>query len=227
MINQKRYFELVQRYPELFSNPSADGITIELNPEKIQQIEQTVMQRLSEQGLPTEWGNVGIAYEDQYLLLLRDAVYFGNGKPGTYIRSIQEASAPGVIILPVYQDRIVLTHHFRHATRSWHLELPRGFGLPTMSSEENARRELYEEIGASTATLHYLGRAHADTGMSTNCNEFFFARIQNYGPSDRFEGINKLELVTISELERLIRENSITDSFTIIAYTQAKLHNML
>lgn len=173
MINQKRYFELVQRHPELFTNPSADGITIELDPEKIQQIEQEVKQRLSEQGLPAEWGNVGIAYEDQYILLLRDAVYFGNGKPGTYIRSIQEASVPGVIILPVYQDRIVLTHHFRHATRSWHLEIPRGFGLPTMSSEENARRELYEEIGSSTATLHYLGRAHADTGMSTDCNEFF------------------------------------------------------
>jgi ADP-ribose pyrophosphatase len=227
VINQERYFRLVQQHPELFTNPGADGIIIELVPEKIQQIEQEVMQRLSQQGLPSAWASVGIAYEDQYLLLLRDAVYFGDGTPGTYIRSVQEKGAPGVIILPVYQNQIVLTRHFRHATRSWHLELPRGFGLPTMSGEENARRELYEEIGTTAATLHYLGRAHADTGMSTDCNRFFLAHIQNYGQVDRTEGIKALEMVTLSEFERLLRDNTITDSFTIIAYTHAKLHGLL
>jgi ADP-ribose pyrophosphatase len=225
--NRERYFELVHRHPELFVNPPSASITIELEPEKMDQIEQAMAQRLTEQGLPGEWASIGVAFEDQYGLLLRDAVYFGDGTSGTYIRFVSEENTPGVIILPIYLGHVILINHFRHATRTWHLELPRGFGRPGLTSEENARRELHEEIGANASRLLSLGRAHTDTGMSTECNEFFFAQIDSYGEVDAFEGIDQIQPVAPPEFERLIRENVISDGYTIIAYARAKLYGLL
>ncbi len=227
MSDRERYFELVHRYPELFANPPSASITIELELEKIDQIEQAKARELTDQGLPAEWASIGVAFEDQYGLLLRDAVYFGDGTSGTYIRFVNEASTPGVIILPIYQDHVLLINHFRHATRTWHLELPRGFGLPDLTSEENARRELHEEIGASASRLVSLGHVHADASASMECNEFFFAQIDSYGEMDAFEGIDQIQPVAPSEFERLIRENVITDGYTIIAFARAKLHSFL
>ncbi len=235
MSDRERYFELVRQHPELFTNPLAAGIRIELEPEKIKQIEREMAQRLTALGMPPEWANIGVAFEDQYVLMLRDAVYFGDGTTGTYIRflfagkgsEVSEESTPGVIILPVYQDDVILINHFRHATRSWHLEIPRGFGFPGRTGEENARRELHEEIGAHASHLVSLGRAYPDTGISMECNEFFFAQIDSYGEADVFEGISQIQPVTLPEFERLIREDIITDGYTIIAYARAKLRGLL
>lgn len=55
MSDRERYFELVRRHPELFVNPLSAGITFELEPERIDQIEQAhLLQRLQARRSGTE-----------------------------------------------------------------------------------------------------------------------------------------------------------------------------
>ncbi len=65
---------------------------------------------MEENGLPRAWSEVGVAYEDQYLLILRDAVRFPDGYLATYIRIVDKPdSASGVVVLPVYEKQVLLT----------------------------------------------------------------------------------------------------------------------
>lgn len=212
----------------MFANLEGDGLQIILQEEEISQVESLVGQRLEKKGLPIEWAKIGIVYQDQYLLILRDAVRFPGGQFGTYIRIVdQPNSSPGVAIMPIYQQQILLVRHFRHATRSWHLEIPRGFGEKGLSSTENARREIMEEISAEIYSLVSIGKMHLNTGMTSECVDLYFAELKSFGEFDIKEGISKLLPIDVSELERMICENEITDSFTIAAYTRAKLQNLL
>lgn len=129
MIDRADYLALVRARPELFRNPEGAAFVILLDEAEIRQAEAHVAGLLAKVGAPKEWAEVGIAFRDQYVLLLRDAVRFADGSLGTYIRMVApENSFQGVAILPVWQRQVLLIRHFRHATRAWHLEVPRGFG---------------------------------------------------------------------------------------------------
>ncbi len=91
------YLSFAQAHPELFVNPPQGDITILLNEDEIYEAEKQEAQRLEAQGMPAEWAQVGIAYRDQYVLLLRDAVRFADGSLGTVVRSVDENEhAPGI-----------------------------------------------------------------------------------------------------------------------------------
>src|SRR5436309_2064304 len=60
-----------------------------------------------------------------------------------------------------------------------------------------------------------LGQIHPDTGMTSECDELFFAEVESYSDAEAFEGIIEILPTSVLELERLIRENEITDGFTI------------
>ena len=222
-----RYFELVREHPDWFVNPPGAEIALVLDENEIRVVEAAMRAYYAARQQPEAWARVGILHHDAYLLLLRDAVRFADGSAGTYIRLVDERNAAGVIILPVYQQQVLLTRHFRHATRRWHLEIPRGFGEPGLTSEENARRELVEETGASIARLLPLGHAYPNTGISAECDDFYYAEITSYGLPDSQEGISELLTVTIPEFEALIRDHAIDDEFTIVAYARAKLQGLL
>lgn len=222
------YLAFARSRPDLFTNPPGAIIRILLDPAEIQQVEADVVTRLRSRGLPEEWARVGIVYRDQYMTLLRDAVQFPDGSLGTYIRFVDWGDGvPGVIVLPNYRGNVVLERHFRHATRTWHLELPRGFGAPGLSPEENARRELEEEIGAVVARLESLGMVYPDAGASTENDALFYAEIESYTVPEEHEAISELLLVTVDEFERKMRDGEITDGFTLMAYARAKLQNLL
>lgn len=108
MTNKKlsRYLAYAKVHPELFTNPSENIYSVLLDPEEIRKVETATARRLEIKGLPREWAQVGIVYEDQYLFILRDAVRFPDGYLSTYVRIIEEESnVSGVVILPVYMKR--------------------------------------------------------------------------------------------------------------------------
>jgi len=224
MSTRANYFAFAEAHPEQFVNPLEGGFTILMNEAEIREAEATVAQKLQTKGLPTEWAQVGIVYQDQYGMILRDAVRFPGGALGTYIRFISGADgAPTTIILPLYQSQVLLVRRFRHATRTWHLELPRGFGTRGLSAEDNARGELVKEIGARVSRLVSLG----PLGPNLESAELFSAEIASYGEPNAHEGIIEVVPVTVPELERLIRESQITEAFTIMACTHAQLQGLL
>lgn len=222
------YLAFANTHPQLFTNPSEEGISILLDENEIRQVESQMAQSLKEQGLPEEWAKVGIAYQDQYILLLRDAVRFPDGSLGTCIRSVNEdESSPGVVVLPIYQNKILLIRHFRHETRTWHLEIPQGFGIPGLSSEESARTELEEEITATVSRIVPLGKVHPDLSSGSNYVELFYADIESYGDIESQEGITELLPTPLVEVERMIRMGEIDNIFLLVTYARARLHGLL
>ncbi|MDQ4025719.1 MAG: NUDIX hydrolase [Actinomycetota bacterium] len=223
-----RYMELVRLRPELFANPPHGGFRILLTRDEIAAAEAEAAARLDERGLPREWSRVGIAFEDEYFLLLRDAVTFPDGRRGTYIRAVGHGGGPaGVAILPVHESKVLLVRHFRHATRSPHLEIPRGFWVEGLTGPAVARKELEEELAIAECRLTSLGRIHSDTGLTSHMVELFAATVATPGRANLAEAIEEVVPVGVAELERLIRDDEITDSFTVAAYARAKLHGIL
>jgi ADP-ribose pyrophosphatase len=221
------YLVFAERHAEMFANPPG-GFTILLDKEEIRGVEKQVAEWLKARGMPANWAEVGIAFQDQYGLILRDAVEFPNADRRTYTRFTSEMeTGPGVVTLPRYREQLLLIRHFRHATRAWHLEVPRGFGIAGLSSEESALAELDEEIGATVSRLVSLGRVHPDSGAGSDAAALFYAEVESYGDVEAAEGIAELLPTSVADFEAMIRDNEITDGFTIAAYARAKLKGLL
>ncbi len=128
----------------------------------------------------------------------------------------------GAAVLPVHDGCIVLLRHFRHSTRQWHWEIPRGFAESAESPERTARRELAEEIGAAARSIQFLGDVHADTGVAASKVGLFWAAVDRPDVSTRTEGIERIELISPDRLDRMLDQGEITDSFTLAAVLHAK-----
>jgi ADP-ribose pyrophosphatase len=212
--------------PEAFGNPPGAAFEILTDPVLREQAAASVASLLRRDGLPPESGGIGLLYRDQYIALVRDAVRFRDGSIGGYLR-ILPAGPPGAAILPLIGDRVALLRHFRHATRQWHWEIPRGFGMPGESASQTARRELAEEIGADAAELVPLGSLDADTGLSSARAELFLARSDRAPAAETLEGVDSVRLIGLPEFGRMIRDGDITDSFTIAAFARARTRDLI
>ncbi|MFD3997063.1 NUDIX hydrolase [Streptomyces sp. NPDC058548] len=199
-----RYEQLRSERPELFRNEPG-GIEILTDPEAV-----------------TAAGG-GVLYQDPYVLLVRDPVRFPDGREGTYIRSVSATAEQGCVVLPLLGDRVVLIEHYRHATRSWQWELPRGFGTRGLTGAANAAKELDEEIGARVRELIPLGELHPDSGMTGDRVLLFAARIDAVGRLAEAEAIRSSLTIPFAEAEEMIADGRVTDGFTIAAMTRARL----
>jgi ADP-ribose pyrophosphatase len=224
MNNQRDYFALTRARPELFVNPPGGGFEILLVEAEIRQAEERAAERLRDAGAPAEWASVGVVFRDQYSTILRDAVRYTDNSVGTYVRII--TPTPGVVILPVCRGQVILIKHFRHATRSWHWEIPRGFGIDA-DAQKSARRELEEEIGASEIQLIELGEMYPDTGTTDSRAALFYADIASYGKPEALEAITTILPTSITEFEQMIAEGEINDGYLLAAYARARTRNLL
>jgi len=160
-------------------------IEIATSPEEIKQIEKQCCQRYVRMGYSKanaeKYSRVGIVAEDHYLIWVRDAVTFPGGIPGTYDRIIWKCGLKGpcgVVILPVLENkRIVVNINFRHATRTWEMELPRGGCKENESLNESASRELKEETGCLAKEFTLLGNFTPDTGVLSAATPVYFGKV--------------------------------------------------
>jgi ADP-ribose pyrophosphatase len=222
-----RYEAIREERPALFANPPNAPYEILTSSAMMDQAEAAEAARLKRDSRPESWSHCGVVYEDKYQILLRDAVRRPDGSLGTYARSTSASAAVGAAVLPVLNDKVVLLRHFRHATRSEHLEIPRGFGEPGATAEEQAYRELSEETGSAADELIPLGGIHPNTGSSADLVELFFARVHQTGAPEAAEGIAGLELIEAAKLANMISDGKITDAFTITAWARASLRGLL
>lgn len=222
-----RYEEIRKALPELFVNPPGAPVVILTDDEEVRATEEEAVRQLVTRGQPVERGQLGVVFEDPYSITLRDAVRGPDGRRGTFSRRINPGNAPGVVVIPAHPDGLVLIRHFRHSTREWHLEFPRGFGSPGERPDDDARRELAEEIGATAQTLTPLGFMYPDTGQMATAVHLYHAEISDYRLAGREEGIGGVEAISPAQLTDLIRSGTVTDGFTIVAYTRAVLQGLL
>jgi ADP-ribose pyrophosphatase len=180
--------------------------------------------------LPLEWADIGVILDDPYNIIIRDLVQFPDGDMRGYGRSIATASLEGgkaTVVFPEYNGKILLLHLYRHATRQWHYEIPRGYGEPNISIEENARNEIEEETGSGIEELVSLGDVHSNDGYESVAVSLFYAKLKSVGSGNTDEGIESFVWLTVKELEEWIADGEITDGFTIAAYTKAKLKGLI
>ena len=207
------YLVFRQAWPRLFDNAGTGTIEILTSPEEVAATRCTGS-RVAQEG-------PGLYYQDDFICVLRDPVRFQDGTCGLYVRVIPAPKrSRGIVIFPMRSNRVLLVRQFRHATRRFHIEIPRGFGEEGATLEENAKRELLEETGFEASEFRNLGVLHPDTGLLGMEVDLVQAFISDSAvPSAPEIGGELLEL-SIEELKSAIRRLEITDNFTLAAFSR-------
>ncbi|MFI2302921.1 NUDIX hydrolase [Actinacidiphila glaucinigra] len=230
----KAYAALREQRPELFVNPPGTAYEILLDRAEQDHVTREVEAVAVAFGFPEDCADIGVVYRDPYVCMVRDAVRFRSGRVNTYIRFVPEGPRGGAAVLPVLDDgRIVLLHHFRHADRDWHWEIPRGFGERDEENSTTARRELLEELGGQVTEMIHLGELTSDTGMHSARDQLYLARLasssfpETPGPGAREEGIDAFRALTPDEMRSELAKGHIHDGFTLAAWALATARGLL
>lgn len=227
MDHQERYRALLSARPALAQNLPG-GIDIVTDPAEIARIEAAMADRFAAKGLPRDWARAGVFYEDPYLMVLRDAVIFSDGQSGLYHRAIGRHDGPtGVAILGKYRGDVILVRHFRHPTRAWHLEIPRGAIATDENATQMAHVEISEEIGGTISSMTQMGLLHGASAFMRHRVVLVYAEFTAIGTPALGEGVSDIVPVAPARLEQLIRDSEITDSFTVAAAYHARLRGLL
>ena len=109
---------------------------------------------------------------------------------------------------------------FRHEERNWTWEFPRGFGEPGLSAEENARKELLEEIGVEPMRMELLTEVKEEKGGT--CVYYAELSPKHQIKLDEGEGLGEFRWVTFAELDEFVKKGQLSDWFSLWAYALFK-----
>lgn len=197
--SRQEYLELTQRFPN-FVTPHGEAskgeIEVLLDPKQMASIEESTGR------------DVGVIMRDRYWIWVNDACKFPNGNKGVYgrifwIKGLE--SSPGIAVMPILPNgNIVLNCNFRHATRSWEIELPRGLVDQGESAEEAAKREALEETGMVLTDFALLGEIPPDTGITNTIVPIFVGHVANQvSPrQEETEAIETIFALSIDEIKQ-------------------------
>ena len=219
------YLEFARKHPKHFSN-NAESVRIVFDPQKIYAAEQASLLRNQALGLPPEGSQVGIISEDPWVTVIRDAVEFSDGDIRLHTRTMNRNNE-GVAVLPIFENKLILIRHFRHALRKSILEIPRGAIDENATLEQTARNELLEEIEGVAGELIPLGFIYGTTNLFANGSYLFFTQLQSLGSPQLDEGVEAIERYSVKEFESLLLAGKIQETHTISAFCQARLRGLL
>jgi ADP-ribose pyrophosphatase len=180
-----------------------------------------------------EHGELGVVFEDEYVMVVRDPVAFPSGTTGTYVRIFERSGLDGpsgVLAVPVRGGRVLLRRAFRHATRAWELECPRGFRANGEDPVAAMGRELAEELGIAVVDVRRLGEAWPNTGLLASRVHTYFVRLDE-GPAraapEAQEAFGSVVEIAFAELAGYIARGEIRDALTLSGLFQAQAHGLL
>lgn len=208
-------------------------IEIVTDPPTIALIAGQRRRRTEELKLPEGAAEVGTVFEDEYIIVRRDPVRFPQGSTGTYLRVIERAAldgAAGVVMLPVRDGLLYLRHIFRHPTRAWELECPRGFREKGFDPTEMVHKEMAEEIGIAVENIVPLGAINANSGLLAGNAQAFWVMLAPGDPQpqpEEGEAFGDIVKLSFDEVMTKIRDGEIRDGFTLSALQLAQAHNLL
>lgn len=242
-------------YLKQLAKPNGDfregEIEIVTDPAQIAKVEKVQEARLLKKGFSAKeaaaFSTIGVVSEDQYWVWLRDAVYFPKGVSGTYDRLVWKnelvSGTSGSAVLPVLASgKIVLNLNYRHATRSWEFELPRGLIQPQETFEAAALRQMREETGCIASSLVFLGQMAPDTGVLSSIVPVFMGKVsaQEAASPEESEAIGDVIAFTKDELKAGLVQGflevsiqgkkqkvPLRDAFLTFALLQAEMRKLL
>lgn len=225
-ISLHRYHVLRADEPGLFENPKGCPTEILFATAEIRRAQRDVLAERQAAGWRADDLRVGVLAEDPYIgYVIRDAVRFSDGRLGLYNRVVAKG---GIVVLPILADgKIALIRIFRHAARRWFLEAPQGLVLPGQENEEQARRELIEEMGATVGELTPLGVVYTSTALTSENLKMYAARITAIGAPQQSEGIESIRAIAKDEIDRLVIDGTICDGPTMSLILRARMRGLL
>jgi ADP-ribose pyrophosphatase len=176
---------------------------------------------------------IGIVFEDEYILITRDPVIFPSGHMDTYLRIFEKAGFDGpvgVVILPVCNGLILLRKNFRHATRRWELELPRGLRDKGLKITDALYQEITEEVGLKVRKFFEIGEINGNTGLLVDTAKAYWVSLEFGNPApkpERSEALGQFVLVNPPNLLNKIKNGEIRDGFTLSVLQLAQAHGLL
>lgn len=201
-----RYFEIIELFPLFFRQN--ENLNIVLDKKTLEDYAVNFDNK------------IGVIYESPYYLFIVDLIRDKSGGIFKYSRIINPNINNGVVIIPCKGEKFGLLKQFRHGTREIELEFPRGFSEPNITSEDNVRKELYEEIGARAIQIEFEGSIISDSGITGGLVDVFTVQIDEVRDYSTAEGIKEVIWVNLYQIKELIKENKIRDSFTIAAISK-------
>jgi ADP-ribose pyrophosphatase len=183
--------------------------------------------QLSQLGHEDPW-----VFRNKFLEVRNDSVLFPSGEGGRHLSLHSPAGGAigGVVMLPVLGDgRIVFLRQFRHGSRRWEIELPRGFIDANETSEQAAHRELQEEYGVRAEELSEIGRINADTALFGYDAACYLCRLESL-PSAVGDFFKSPPLVlSVDEAMKLVSAGKICDAYSLaciaVAVSKRLLHH--
>lgn len=158
----------------------------------------------------------GVVYDSAFNTMVVDPIKNGQGF-FSYERIVPSALKNGIVLFTVCNGEIVLLRQFRHAIRKEQLCCPRGFGESNISTVENAKKELLEELSAVAIEEPVeLGVITADSGLSSGSATVFLMKIEKFGAVNE-EGIREIVTVTPDKMQQMVRNGEIDDGYTLAA----------
>lgn len=223
----KQYFQLREKQQGLFHNPDTNPYplaTFPLNHDN--ESKNVLIKRLLR--LEEIFGyDFGVVYKSKFNTMVVDPIkqicpvsescrlkpYF------PYERVISTSGKDGVVMIPKFDSKYILIKQFRHAIRAEQYCFPRGYAENGGNPEDNAVRELQEELNAfSIMTTSLLGRVAPDSGLTSTQAYVFAVELGDYTPQIGHEGILKAVMLSSEELDAWIKDGKITDGFTLSAW---------
>jgi ADP-ribose pyrophosphatase len=197
--SRREYLELAHLYPKFLGNPgdiSRGEIQIIVDPIEMANIEYETSK------------DVGVLMRSNHWIWVNDACLYPNGTRGVSGRLVATQSLESrlsLAIMPMLPDgRIVLSCKYRHATRSWELEIPRGFANAEEDIGAAAQRVVAEQTGMLVDDLSYLGDMIPESSVDGAIVPVFVGTVvgmQNAQPDDT----QPIEVFLISNIPEIKR----------------------
>lgn len=138
-----------------------------------------------------------------------------------------------VAAVPFTEDgKIIMVRQYRHALGETCIEIPGGcVDASDKNNQAAIARELLEETGYEFSAYDYLGKISANPSTNNNLMHMFLAKggvkvaEQNLDGNEEIE----VELLTVEEVRKLIRENKILQSMhvTCLLYALEKAGHLV
>ena len=185
------------------------------------------IQIIDKREAPKIRARTGVLLEDKLHYFVRDALKYPSGEFGTAMRIIgctMHDGPSGVVALCSRDGNIFLRETFRHATRRWELETPRGQRETGMTAEAAALKEIDEELGFKVRNIEQIGEVSGDTAILASTLPVFWADLEPGPPRDHpedKEAFGRIVEVFPPELRTRISRCEIRDGYTLSALTLA------
>jgi ADP-ribose diphosphatase len=221
------YERFMEQYPEYFASRERRPI---------------IRRRADLEAYTTKYGAVGVVAATPHVYFVVDLVESrttnGKGIRHPYARVVSRGQLEGAtstVVLATIADPtlgcmgdIVLLEQERHATGSVESELPRGFGEPGLTGEQNALRELREETGFIGEEAYQLGSTYTNSGLMDERVYFYHvpATARRSSSPESTEAIVGVRFASREEVWEEIMAGNIRDGFTLQAMALFEKHQM-